>query len=44
MSTLELSRKVVRLSEPDLGPEVEALVLEVLRSGQLAQGPHGRLL
>src|SRR3954452_20921957 len=29
----------VRLSVPDLGPEVEALVLQVLRSGQLAQGP-----
>ncbi len=29
----------VRVSEPDLGPDVEALVLEVLRSGQLAQGP-----
>jgi perosamine synthetase len=29
----------IRISEPALGPEVEALVLQVLRSGQLAQGP-----
>ena len=29
----------IRISDPDLGPEVEALVLSVLRSGQLAQGP-----
>jgi perosamine synthetase len=29
----------IRISEPTLGPEVEALVLQVLRSGQLAQGP-----
>jgi dTDP-4-amino-4,6-dideoxygalactose transaminase len=29
----------VHVSEPDLGPDVETLVLEVLRSGQLAQGP-----
>src|SRR5947209_17719384 len=27
------------ISEPQLGAEVEALVLEVLRSGHLAQGP-----
>jgi len=30
---------VIRVSEPRFGPEVEALVLEVLRSGQVAQGP-----
>jgi len=29
----------IAISEPDLGPDVEALVLAVLRSGQLAQGP-----
>ena len=29
----------IRISEPQLGPEVENLVLEVLRSGHLAQGP-----
>ena len=29
----------IRISEPQLGPEVEALVLGVLRSGRLAQGP-----
>src|SRR5476649_1641053 len=29
----------IRISAPQLGPEVEALVLQVLRSGQLAQGP-----
>ena len=29
----------VRISAPHLGPEVERLVLEVLRSGHLAQGP-----
>lgn len=30
---------MIRISEPQLGPEVERLVLEVLRSGRLAQGP-----
>lgn len=30
---------VVRVAEPDLGPEVEEAVLAVLRSGHLAQGP-----
>jgi perosamine synthetase len=30
---------VIQVSAPDVGPEEEALVLEVLRSGQLAQGP-----
>lgn len=30
---------MIRVSEPRFGPEVEALVLEVLRSGQVAQGP-----
>jgi perosamine synthetase len=30
---------VIRLSQPRFGPEVEALVLQVLRSGQVAQGP-----
>ncbi len=29
----------IRISAPRLGPEVENLVLEVLRSGHLAQGP-----
>src|SRR5579862_5260877 len=29
----------IRISAPQLGPEVERLVLEVLRSGHLAQGP-----
>lgn len=29
----------IPISRVDLGPEVETLVLEVLRSGQLAQGP-----
>lgn len=29
----------IRISEPQLGPEVEALVIDVLRSGRLAQGP-----
>lgn len=29
----------IRISEPQLGPEVEALVLGVLRTGRLAQGP-----
>jgi dTDP-4-amino-4,6-dideoxygalactose transaminase len=30
---------VIPISTVELGPEVEALVLEVLRSGQVAQGP-----
>jgi perosamine synthetase len=30
---------VIRVSQPSFGPDVEALVLEVLRSGHLAQGP-----
>lgn len=30
---------MIRISEPDLGPEVEALVAQVLASGRLAQGP-----
>lgn len=30
---------MIRIAQPTLGPEVEALVLEVLRSGRLAQGP-----
>ena len=30
---------VIRISEPALGDDVEALVLQVLRSGHLAQGP-----
>jgi perosamine synthetase len=30
---------LIRISAPQLGPEVEALVLAVLRSGHLAQGP-----
>jgi dTDP-4-amino-4,6-dideoxygalactose transaminase len=29
----------IRISAPQLGPDVEALVLSVLRSGHLAQGP-----
>lgn len=30
---------VVPIARPDLGPEVENLVIQVLRSGRLAQGP-----
>jgi len=30
---------MIRVSEPSFGPEVEDLVLQVLRSGQIAQGP-----
>jgi dTDP-4-amino-4,6-dideoxygalactose transaminase len=30
---------VIRVSQPHFGADVEALVLEVLRSGQVAQGP-----
>lgn len=30
---------VIRISDPHFGPDVEALVLEVLRSGHVAQGP-----
>jgi dTDP-4-amino-4,6-dideoxygalactose transaminase len=30
---------VIRVSQPTFGPDVEELVLEVLRSGHLAQGP-----
>ena len=30
---------MIRLSSPHFGPEVERLVLDVLRSGQVAQGP-----
>jgi dTDP-4-amino-4,6-dideoxygalactose transaminase len=30
---------VIRISQPVFGPETEALVLEVLRCGQVAQGP-----
>ncbi|MBV8446061.1 MAG: aminotransferase class I/II-fold pyridoxal phosphate-dependent enzyme, partial [Candidatus Dormibacteraeota bacterium] len=29
----------IRISQPELGDDVERLVLEVLRSGRLAQGP-----
>ena len=39
MTAIAPAPTAVRVSEPDLGPDVEALVLEVLRSGQLAQGP-----
>ena len=39
MSTIAPPPTAVRVSEPDLGSDVEALVLGVLRSGQLAQGP-----
>ena len=38
VSTVRPARRI-RISEPQLGPEVEALVLSVLRSGRLAQGP-----
>jgi perosamine synthetase len=34
-----LSAERIRISSPQLGPEVEELVLSVLRSGHLAQGP-----
>ncbi|MGH9039267.1 MAG: DegT/DnrJ/EryC1/StrS family aminotransferase, partial [Acidimicrobiia bacterium] len=30
---------MIRVSSPQFGPEVEELVLSVLRSGQVAQGP-----
>ena len=30
---------MIRISQPSFGPDVEALVLEVLRSGHVAQGP-----
>ena len=30
---------MIRISEPDLGPEVEMIVTQVLTSGRLAQGP-----
>lgn len=30
---------MIRVSQPSFGPDVEALVLDVLRSGHLAQGP-----
>ncbi|MGH2768160.1 MAG: DegT/DnrJ/EryC1/StrS family aminotransferase, partial [Actinomycetota bacterium] len=30
---------MIRISQPQLGPEAEGLVLEVLRSGRLSQGP-----
>jgi perosamine synthetase len=34
-----VAERAIPISQPQLGPEVEALVLEVLRSGRLAQGP-----
>ena len=34
-----MSDKPIRVSEPRFGPDVEELVLAVLRSGQIAQGP-----
>lgn len=37
MSAVAMRR--IHISEPRLGPDVEALVLRVLRSGRLAQGP-----
>lgn len=39
MSRVDTEQAEVRLSQPQLGTEVEDLVLQVLRSGQLAQGP-----
>ena len=39
MTTTAPPTRVLRVAEPDLGPEVEQAVLAVLRSGQLAQGP-----
>ena len=34
-----MTSPTVRMAEPDVGPEAEELVLSVLRSGHLAQGP-----
>jgi len=39
MSTVGQAARVIRISEPRFGADVEALVLEVLRSGHIAQGP-----
>jgi perosamine synthetase len=39
MSTVGQAARVIRISEPRFGSDVEALVLEVLRSGHVAQGP-----
>jgi perosamine synthetase len=36
----ETSTEVVPLAKPELGPEEEAAVIEVLRSGQLSLGPR----
>jgi perosamine synthetase len=38
-ATQPASLERIRISAPQLGPEVEELVLSVLRSGHLAQGP-----
>jgi perosamine synthetase len=38
-ATQPASLQRIRISAPQLGPEVEELVLSVLRSGHLAQGP-----
>lgn len=34
------SDRLIRIAEPDLGPDVEDRVVRVLRSGRLAQGPE----
>ena len=39
MSTIGHAAPAIRISEPRFGADVEALVLEVLRSGHIAQGP-----
>ncbi|HWW09380.1 MAG TPA: DegT/DnrJ/EryC1/StrS family aminotransferase [Candidatus Acidoferrales bacterium] len=39
MSTIGQAAPAIRISEPRFGGDVEALVLEVLRSGHIAQGP-----
>jgi len=39
MSTVGHATPAIRISEPRFGADVEALVLEVLRSGHIAQGP-----
>ena len=39
MSTIGQAAPAIRISEPRFGADVEALVLEVLRSGHIAQGP-----
>lgn len=37
---MNVTQETIHVSQPDLGPEVEAAVLETLRSGRIAQGPR----